>query len=659
MRFTVDCRAKEPCTIKTGTILGHQYTYTDEYLFKDGKPYIYTMGELHFSRMKEEDWETELVKMKAGGIEIVSSYIFWNHHETEKGKFDFSGNRNLRKFINICAKLDMPFFLRLGPWAHGEARLGGFPDWLVDECPSTRSMDENYLFYVRRLFTKIYEQVKDCQNIIGIQIENEYSGGPEYLRYLYDMAKEIGFDALIFSATGWDNATLPECLQPMFGVYPEHPWVQNTKLYSCGNAYGFFKHDADLYWERTNNETRRYPVFTCELGGGNQSTYRRRPLIMPWEVASLTVIQLGTGCKGLGYYMYHGGINPVVTDSDRIVATFQENRQRKYASDCPVISYDFQSPLGDCGQYRQSYYELKTLLGFVKCEERNLAPMQTFRDIDAPDFQDMIPLRAGIQSNGRNGYLFYVNCYHGHRLNGKTDTAHIQLEDGEISIPLSVPENGFGIIPFNYKIGSETLKWIKAIPVEKSENSVTFSLISDTEPEFMDENGKTGNLRNVQSIGGLKVILTETEHPVQIRDKALTVVGTENRLSFDIFSHIIPKFGLKLDDLTREYTVDIPEGTQYVSVTAEGNVGAAFEEISGNSFRLISDHYIDGDEWIVDVRNVRKLRLKIQPLCESDREIIYMEKAFVYGHFLPKVYALGEEITLGTPQSTINIYHEE
>lgn len=649
MEFNVNYTGRQPRVIREKSILGHDYTLTDEYLLKDGEPYIYTMGELHFSRMNENDWEKELVKMKNGGIDIVSSYLFWNHHENRKGVFDFSGNRDLRKFAGICEKLGMPFFLRIGPWVNAEARNGGFPDWLKNECPAKRCNDEKYLYYVERYYREIYGQIEGCGNIIGIQIENEYTKGRGHLQYLYDTARRIGFDALIFSATGWDNAVVPDCLVPMFGAYPEYPWVQENKVYDDGRVYGFFNHDAAEYWARIDEE-RKYPVFTCELGAGNQSTYCRRPIIKPWEIASLTVLQLGTGCKGLGYYMYHGGSNPVAEESGKILETFQAGRGSGSGSDCPVVSYDFQSPLGDCGQYRESYFELGALLSFVRCEERRLAVMSDFRPSVLPGVCDMLPLRASVLSDGNSGFLFYINCFHGHALPCKNDTADIKLENETLTIPLSVPENAFGIIPFNYRVGDEILKWVKAYPVKKDGGSVTFATLKGTEPVYMKTNGECGNLRDVEFIGGKRIILTDNVCPQRKDGEKLAVREVPTKLPFDIFAHIIFGSDGRLSDLTKEYSADIPDGVSYVSVKAEGNTGAAYEEINENSFRLISDHFLDGDEWIVDVRNVGKLRLKIQPFTESDRGKIYLEKEFVTGDFVPEVSVFGEDDIVRTPQ---------
>ena len=102
-------------------------TVTDRMLLKDGKPWLPVMGEIHYSRIPREKWAETLQKMKEGGIEIAASYVFWIHHEEEKGKFDFTGNRDIRAFIELCHETGLEFCLRIGPWAHGECRNGGFP----------------------------------------------------------------------------------------------------------------------------------------------------------------------------------------------------------------------------------------------------------------------------------------------------------------------------------------------------------------------------------------------------------------------------------------------------------------------------------------------------------------------------------------------------
>ena len=102
-----------------------RFGYDNHCLLRDGTAWFPVMGEIHYSRYKESLWEESLRKIKAGGVEIVSSYVIWIHHEEEEGIFRFDGCRNLRRFLELCKKVGLLVFLRLGPFAHGEVRNGG------------------------------------------------------------------------------------------------------------------------------------------------------------------------------------------------------------------------------------------------------------------------------------------------------------------------------------------------------------------------------------------------------------------------------------------------------------------------------------------------------------------------------------------------------
>lgn len=122
-----------------------KFSWNDQYLMKDGRPWMPVMGEMHYSRYQAGLWEESLRKMKAGGVSIVSSYIFWIHHEEAEGEFDFTGCRDLGRFVRLCRKVGLYVFLRLGPWVHGETRNGGFPDRLEVKIDPLRAGADIYL----------------------------------------------------------------------------------------------------------------------------------------------------------------------------------------------------------------------------------------------------------------------------------------------------------------------------------------------------------------------------------------------------------------------------------------------------------------------------------------------------------------------------------
>lgn len=129
--------------------------------------------------------------MKMCGINVISTYIFWIHHEEEEGVFDFSGRKNLRKFIELCQKHHIYVILRIGPFDHGEVRNGGLPDWLYGKSFEVRKLNDGFLYYVKRLYTEIAEQV---QGLL-------YKDGEAYMYALRDLAKECGIVTPFYTCT--------------------------------------------------------------------------------------------------------------------------------------------------------------------------------------------------------------------------------------------------------------------------------------------------------------------------------------------------------------------------------------------------------------------------------------------------------------------------
>jgi hypothetical protein len=59
-------------------------------------------GEVHFARVPAAAWRDDLLKMKAGGVSVASVYVFWLHHEEVQGEFNFTGNRDVRAFLEAA-----------------------------------------------------------------------------------------------------------------------------------------------------------------------------------------------------------------------------------------------------------------------------------------------------------------------------------------------------------------------------------------------------------------------------------------------------------------------------------------------------------------------------------------------------------------------------
>ena len=430
------------------------YSYNSEYLTCNGSPILPIMGEFHFSRYPEKEWRSALENMKLGGVEIAATYVFWIHHEEAEGEWDFSERRNLKAFLNCCREVEMKVWLRIGPWAHGECRNGGFPDWLVEKERrgelTLRTDDPQYLRYVDVFFTKIAEQAdgymhKDGGPVIGIQIENEYghAGGPSdreegmaHMRTLRAMAENKGLTAPYFSATGWGGAYVPESFLPVLGGYVDAPWANHTHELAASENFLFqpFHDDANIASDFAEGQsgftfdTSKSPYLTAELGGGLQVTAHRRTYPYPEDIEAQTICMLGAGANLIGYYMYHGGVNP-----DGKYSTLQESKATGYANDLPVKSYDFQTCLRENGLPSESYYSLRKHHVFIKNTEELLAPAKAYLPENIPGpagAEDMEALRAAFRYNEAAdcGFLFINNHQRKRKMTEKRITPEAPLK---------------------------------------------------------------------------------------------------------------------------------------------------------------------------------------------------------------------------------------
>jgi hypothetical protein len=464
---------------------GSTLTLDSNSLLLNGKPWTPVMGEFHFTRYPENEWREELLKMKAGGIDIVSTYVFWIHHEEIEGQFDWSGSRNLRCFIQTCQEVGLKAVVRCGPWDHGEVRNGGFPDWLLKKGWKLRSNDTNYLAKTKILYGEIAKQLdglfwKDGGPVIGIQFENEYSGPATHLLTLKHLGQEAGLDAPIYTRTGWNQpkGVMPFGeLVPLYGVYAEGFWDRNLTPMPAGYWKGFqfskFRVDDATYAESPGeggtpdpSDVDQYPYLTCEIGGGMMNSYHRRILVNPKDAEATALVKLGSGSTLLGYYMYHGGVNP-----DGKLTTLMESQDTGYWNDMPVKNYDFQAPLGQYGQIREQYHLLRRLHLFLHEWGSDLARMPATMPDQLPyGKDDSETLRWSVRSDGNSGFVFVNNYQRLQVMPPKKEVQFtIQLPFGPLNFPqrpVTIPSGACLIWPFNFDLGHGVrLAWATAQPL--------------------------------------------------------------------------------------------------------------------------------------------------------------------------------------------------
>ena len=474
----------------------------DKYsLIIDGHRVCPVMGEVHYSRIPADEWAAEVHKMKEGGVTVIATYVFWNHVEEQEGIFNWSGQRDLRRFIEVCRAEGLPVVLRVGPFCHGEVRNGGIPDWVFTKGCKTRSEDPVFLGLVERLYRQIFTQVqglqwKDGGPLMACQFDNEYRGRGSYLMALKRIATSIGFDLPFYTRTGWPELATPvpygEML-PLYGDYADGFWERSLEE-TAGNYYKAFNFKAfrsstaiateQIDYSKESGDSRQenlYPYFTCELGGGMMTAYHRRPYLYPEDAYSMALVKLGSGSNLLGYYMYHGGTNPEgqtwLNEMQRTVAT-------NY-NDMPVKNYDFQAPLGEFGQRYPHYYTLRKLHLFMQDWGEVLAPMEASfpcpQDIKKGD--DSF-LRWSVRSRGESGFIF-INNYE--RLQHLTTKKDVQLEACGVKLPkMMIPAGTMCIFPVNI----DGIRYATAQLIAKRDGKIYLEQIKGIPTTIVLQNGR-------------------------------------------------------------------------------------------------------------------------------------------------------------------------
>lgn len=500
---TLDLSGKNPA--------GDVIAVNSEFITFNGSPYFPVMGEFHFSRYPNAYWEESILKMKAGGINVLATYVFWNLHEPREGAFDWTGDRDLAKFIALCKKHQIFVVVRVGPYGHGEVKNGAIPEWLYGRPLNIRTDDPEYLDYVRKYYGAIGGQLKgslfkDGGPVIGIQLENEYQHagsawsvqypgaamaytfahtdryitkqnvfdvtrkeayaprGTAHMATLKKLAKEAGLDVPIYTATGWGYAAIvKDGSLPVTAAYAYPSWgaLEPSPFY----LFKDIRRDPD--YGPVRYDTDRYPSIAAEMGSGIELTVDRRPKVPFNSITPLMVRTVGSGSNGIGYYMYHGGTTPV------------QNGQfmSEDITGIPKISYDFQAPVGEYGQIRPSFKHLKPLNFFLQHYGKTLTPMMAAlpETNTAITKENTATLRYALRTNGAEGFVFMHN-YQDHA--SITDLKDLRLivktSLGEVSIPESgsftLRKDQYAILPVNLRISDAVIRYATAQPFVSFQN---------------------------------------------------------------------------------------------------------------------------------------------------------------------------------------------
>ena len=507
---------------------GKEIRVNNLYMEKAGVPQLPVMGEFHFARMDQRYWRETLMKMKASGVNIVSTYVIWVLHEEYEGRQKWGGRYNLREFVELCKELGLKVHLRFGPYCNAEMRNGGLPDWIAhNKNMKARTNDPLYLNYTRYWYQSVYNQVKgllykDGGPVIGLQLENEYVTPGlviPHLMKLKEMAQQIGFDVPMFTMTHWMMSEYPKKeIIPYAGHYLETPWITNGDKENPTTDAEFFTYNRnsdnignDLIKstakvESLDESTTQSPYFTCEIGVGAPTFYGRRAIITKDLGGETANLRLGCGVNLMGYYMYAGGSNPIAE---------QYTTERATAR----INYDYQAPIREFGQMGVAMIETKKYNYFMNDFGSELAPKRAYLPVTNRERKN---LQWAVRSDGKSGYVFCSNILHKHdRQDYRGVQFTLNLDNETIKIPsrkVTVKNRSYFFWPFNMNMNGVTLTYATAQPIcQLNENGVAqyFFFEDDGIPAEFRFNGSTvsgvqasnGNVKHDKSgwfVSGLK-----------------------------------------------------------------------------------------------------------------------------------------------------------
>lgn len=303
-------------------------SYRDAVLYRSGEPYRILAGAIHYFRVHPDLWRDRLRRLKAMGANTVDTYVAWNFHQPKPGDApDFTGWRDVGRFIDLAAEEGLDVIVRPGPYICAEWDNGGFPAWLTGTPGmELRRLDPLFTAAVEEWFDQLLPIITSRQAVQGgpvvaVQIENEYGSygdDHQYIRWNKRALEDRGITELLFTADGGTDYFLD-------GGSLEGTWATAT-LGSRGE-------EAMATWKRRRPGE---PFFNVEFWGGwfdhwGEHHHRRDGDDAASEVRSMLDAG-GSVC----IYMAHGGTNFGLGSGSNHDGTALQPTVTSYDSDAPI-----------------------------------------------------------------------------------------------------------------------------------------------------------------------------------------------------------------------------------------------------------------------------------------------------------------------------------
>ena len=328
----------------------HTFEIADGCFKLDGEKFTILAGSIHYFRVHPTDWHHSLYNLKAMGFNTVETYVPWNFHEVAPGTFEFSGIRDLARFIDEASELGLWVIVRPSPFICAEWEFGGMPSWLLaDRDMRPRSNDPRFLELVARYYDHLMpllvpRQITHGGRILMMQIENEYGSyceDKDYLRAIKNLMVERGVDVPLFTSDG-----------PWRGCLRAGTLIDDDVL-CTGNFGSRSKENLAALKAFHEEHGKNWPLMCMEFWDGwfnrwGENVIRRDPQDLDDCVRELLECD-----ASLCLYMFHGGTN----------FGFMNGCSARHTHDLhQVTSYDYDAPLDEEGNPTPKYFALQKMV---------------------------------------------------------------------------------------------------------------------------------------------------------------------------------------------------------------------------------------------------------------------------------------------------------
>ncbi|AWM32240.1 glycoside hydrolase family 35 protein [Hymenobacter nivis] len=336
----------------------HTFALGPNHFLLDGQPLQLISGEMHYTRIPREAWRGRLKMAKAMGLNTIGTYVFWNVHEPQPGKYDFTGNNDVAAFVKMAQEEDLWVVLRPSPYVCAEWEFGGYPYWLQN-VPGlkVRSQEPQYVAAYKRYIEAVGKQLAPLQvghggPILMVQIENEYGSygsDKQYLALNKQLFEAAGFDGVLYTCDPAKDVAaghLPGLLPAVNGV--DKPREVRRLVQANHDGKGPY-YIAE--W---------YPAW-FDWWGTPHHTVPAEKYATPLD----SVLRAGLS---INMYMFHGGTTRGFMNG----ANFKGDTSHYEPQ---VSSYDYDAPLDEAGNATAKFRAFRQVIAKYRPANQPLPPV--------------------------------------------------------------------------------------------------------------------------------------------------------------------------------------------------------------------------------------------------------------------------------------------